>query len=187
MTSALQPAEREPVAIDEAAVDEAIAVCRGDMRATIKALLLAGLALEEQVEHALRRTSAGYLRSRPSRDPQYYGSHAVHLPVATADTGRLLLAARDALKAVWKQGYSYKKAGVMLLDLCPAARVQGDLWTEPDSSRSQALMKAVDAINRDFGRDTVAYAAAGRQKAWKLRSDQKSARFTTCWHELLRV
>lgn len=37
--------------------------------------------------------------------------------------------ARDALKAAWKPGYSYMKAGIMLLDLCPATKVQGDLWT----------------------------------------------------------
>jgi len=121
------------------------------------------------------------------QDVQYYGSHAVHLPVASADTGRLIEAARDALKAAWKPGFSYKKAGIMLLDLCPASRVQGDLWTAPDSTRSQALMTALDSINRDFGRDTVGYASAGRQKAWGLRSDQKSPRYTTCWHELLRV
>jgi len=68
MTSAPQPAEREPVAIDDAAVDEAIAACRGDMRATIKALLLAGQDLEEQVEKARCLASAGYLRCRPSRE-----------------------------------------------------------------------------------------------------------------------
>ena len=67
MTSAPQPAERLPVAIDEAAVDEAIAACRGDMRATVKALLLAGQVLEEQVEEARRGASAGFLRIRPLR------------------------------------------------------------------------------------------------------------------------
>jgi len=108
---------------------------------------------------------------------QYYGSHAVHLPVASADTGRLILAARDALKAAWKPGHSYKKAGIMLLDLCPAARVQGDLWTAPDSPRSQSLMIALDSINRDFGRDAIGYASTVRRRAWGLRSDQKSTRY----------
>jgi len=45
-------------------------------------------------------------------------------------------------------------------------------------------MTALDSINRDYGRDTVGYASAGRQKTWGLRSDKKSPRFTTCWHEL---
>ena len=42
-------------------------------------------------------------------------------------------------------------------------------------------------LNRRFGRDTVSFAAAGRRRAWKLRSEFLSPRFTTKWDELLRV
>ena len=120
-------------------------------------------------------------------DVQYYGSHAVHLPVASADTGRLIEAARDALKAAWKPGYSYQKGRHYAAGLMRRLARAGRLWSAPDSGRSQSLMKALECINRDFGRDTIGYASAGRRKAWGLRSDQKSPRYTTCWHELLRV
>ena len=49
----------------------------------------------------------------------------------------------------------------MLLDLVQADRVQGGLFDRPDSARSQARMRALDQLNRRFGRDTVSYAAAG--------------------------
>ena len=48
-------------------------------------------------------------------------------------------------------------------------------------------MTALGGINGEYGRNAVGYASTGRQKAWGLRSDQKSARYTTCWDELLRV
>jgi DNA polymerase V len=48
-------------------------------------------------------------------------------------------------------------------------------------------MRAVDALNRRFGRDTVTYAASGIRRAWKLRSAFLSPRYTTSWDELLRV
>ena len=120
-------------------------------------------------------------------EPQYDASRAVRLPVASADTGKLLKAASHALRALWKPGFSYKKAGVILLDLRPASRVQGDLWEQPDSPRAAGLMQAIDALNNRHGRDTVVYGSAGRRKAWKLRSDQLSPRYTTSWQELLKV
>jgi DNA polymerase V len=118
-------------------------------------------------------------------DPQYDAARTVRLPVATSDTGRLIKAAERALEALWKDGYSYKKAGVILLDLVPARRVQGDLWDAPDSPRVQKLMAAVDALNRDHGRGTIAFASCGTQRAWSLRSEQRSASYTTSWDELL--
>jgi DNA polymerase V len=120
-------------------------------------------------------------------DPQYHATRAVRLPIASADTGVLGEAAAQALRMLWKDGFRYKKAGVMLLDLGPANRVQGDLWTAPDTPRSKALMNALDSLNRDYGRGTLTYAAAGKQQAWKLRRDFTSPRYTTEWSELLSV
>ena len=120
-------------------------------------------------------------------DPQYAAQQPVTLPIATADTGKLITAARRGLGAIWRPGYRYKKAGIMLLDLVPAATVRGALFDRPDTPRSQARMRAVDGLNRRFGRDTVSFAASGRRRAWKLRSEFISQRFTTDWDELLRV
>ena len=125
-------------------------------------------------------------RFRPD-DAQYDGVQAIALPVATADTGKLIAAAQRGLGALYRPGYRYKKAGIMLLDLVPAAAVQGGLFDRPDTPRAQAGMRAVDALNRRFGRDTVTFAASGRRRAWKLRSEFLSPRFTTDWDELLRV
>ena len=41
--------------------------------------------------------------------------------------------------------------------------------------------------NRDYGRGTLTYAAAGKQQAWKLRRDFMSPRYTTEWSELLSI
>jgi len=75
----------------------------------------------------------------------------------------------------------------MLLDLLPAAQVQGGLFDKPDSRRSAACMIAIDALNKRYGRDTVTLAASGRKRGWKLRCDFISPRYTTSWDELLNV
>jgi DNA polymerase V len=81
-------------------------------------------------------------------DPQYTAQQPVTLLVARADTGKLIAAAKHGLSAIWRPGFRYKNAGIMLLDLVPAASVQGALFDRPDTPRSRALMGAVDSLNR---------------------------------------
>jgi DNA polymerase V len=68
------------------------------------------------------------------QDAQYHASKLIQLPVASADTGKLVAAALRALSLIWKPGYRYKKAGVMLLDLGPASHVQAGLFDAPDDA-----------------------------------------------------
>ena len=130
-----------------------------------------------------------FVQTNPFRiqDAQYAGVQTVRLPVATADTGKIIRAARLGLNAIWRDGFQYKKAGVMLLDLAPAGQVQGGLFDRPDGPRTQARMRALDHLNRRFGRDTVTYAAAGIARPWTMQRGSLSPRYSTCWDELLRV
>ena len=125
-------------------------------------------------------------RFKPDQ-PQHCASQGVQLPVATADTGKLIGAALRGLRMIWRDGFSYKKAGVMFLDLVPAASVQAGLFDAPDTPARQRLMGVVDRLNAQYGRDTVSFARSGWQRAWKLRSLHCSPRYTTSWEELLRV
>ena len=79
----------------------------------------------------------------------------VRLPVATSDSAKLIGAALAGLAAIWRDGYRYKKAGVVLLDLHPAAAVQEGLFDKKDDARRVTLMRTVDRLNIRFGRDTV--------------------------------
>jgi DNA polymerase V len=130
-----------------------------------------------------------FVQTNPFRtqDAQYAREQTVRLPVATADTGKIVRAARLGLNAIWRDGFQYKKAGVMLLDLAPASSIQGGLFDRPDSPRAQARMRALDHLNHRFGRDTVTYAAAGIARPWKMQRGSLSPRYSTCWDELLSV
>ena len=125
-------------------------------------------------------------RFRPT-DPQHHATRPVQLPVATCDTAKLITAALAGLASAWRPGFSYKKAGVVLLDLHPAQNVQAGLFDAPDTTRRKALMRALDKLNGRYGRDTLTFAASGSRRAWKLRSELLSPRYTTSWEELLKV
>ena len=123
-----------------------------------------------------------------AEDAQHYAARPVRLPVATSDTTKLIGAALAGLTAIWRDGYRYKKAGVVLLDLRPAAAVQEGLFDKKDDARRVMLMRTVDRLNARFSRDTVSFAAAGRrQRPWKLRRELLSPCYTTAWDGLLRV
>ena len=122
-----------------------------------------------------------------AEDAQHYAARPVRLPVATSDSARLIGAALAGLAAIWRDGYRYKKAGVVLLDLHPAASVQEGLFDKKDDARRVMLMRSVDRLNIRFGRDTVSFAAAGRRRPWQLRREFVSPCYTTAWDGLLRV
>ena len=130
---------------------------------------------------------SGFSNPFKPNEPQYHASQLVTLPVATSSTPKLIQAALHGLRAIWKSGVRYKKAGVLLLDLSAATHVQGDLWTAADDNRSKALMGALDSLNGRYGRATVTLASTGRRQGWRLRAERRSARYTTDWQELLRV
>ncbi|MDO9427349.1 MAG: Y-family DNA polymerase [Methylobacterium sp.] len=125
-------------------------------------------------------------RHKPE-DAQYHAIRPVRLTIGTSDTARLIRAALWGLKGIYRPGFRYKKCGILLLDLHPAAAVQGSLFLQPDQPRRVQLMAAVDALNARYGKDRVRYAASGMDRPWKLRAEHLSQRYTTRWGELLNV
>ncbi|MDH5763723.1 MAG: DUF4113 domain-containing protein [Nitrospinota bacterium] len=73
------------------------------------------------------------------------------------------------------------------MDLIPAALEQKHLFADSDPRPSDHLMGVVDRINQDHGPDTVFFGAQGVEREWKMRCGSRSPRYTTQWHELLRV
>ena len=130
-----------------------------------------------------------FLQTNPFKpeEPQYNNAVTVKLVKPTDNSFRLSEAALYGLKRIYKPGYAYKKAGVMLMSLCPADQVPADLFSgfdEPDTQRAKNLMTTLDEINAKMGRGTVRSAGEGIQKAWAMRSDNKSKAFTTDWQQL---
>ena len=75
--------------------------------------------------------------------------------------------------------------GVMLTLLSSKTARQGTLFGDPTArEKSAKLMAVMDAINQEFGRDTLHSAAEGVAKRWAMRAKMRSPRYTTQWDEL---
>jgi len=122
--------------------------------------------------------------SRFREGPSYSNSATLSLPVATDDTAELIGYALRGVESIYRSGYLYIKAGVMLLNLMPATLVQPNFFDSRDRERYRLLMQTIDGINTRFGSGTLQFAAAGLVKPWAMRSAQRSLRFTTRWAEI---
>ena len=120
-----------------------------------------------------------------STQPFYANSATVTLPYPTDFTPDLVEAAMQLLEKLYRPGFHYQKCGVMLLDLSPVMRVQADLFDTRDRSREAWLMRALDALNTDYGARTVRIGnTGGSRPAWAMRQAFRSPRYTTNWKEL---
>jgi len=87
----------------------------------------------------------------------------------------------------FREGYNFKKVGVMVLDLVPEHTVQLSVFDESNHSRSKQAMAAFDSINTRFGKDIIRYAVQGYKKKWKLKQERLSPCYTTNINEVLTI
>ena len=110
------------------------------------------------------------------------------LAPATDDTRILTTAALRLVDTLYRPGYAYAKAGVLLSELCPRRPRQPDLFAAPGPSPASArLMQTLDGINARWGRDTLRLAAEGTTQAWQMKRAHLSPRYTTDWKGLPAV
>ena len=117
-----------------------------------------------------------------SEGKQYAKSATVRLQRPTADTRLLLKAAIKGLRSIYKPGYDFAKAGVMLMDIRPAGTVQGELDLFADGEERSGLMSAIDGINAKFGRTAIRVASTGagdRRRDWQMRQELRTPHYTT--------
>lgn len=131
-----------------------------------------------------------FIRTNPfnARMPQYHPSLTLPLPEATDDTRALTGWALKGLARIYRPGFDYNKAGVMLSCLQPLQNRQSALFrSAADHERAEHLMTAMDAINRRWGRGTLRVCAENDQSAWRMRRDKMSPAYTTRWADVPRV
>ncbi len=112
----------------------------------------------------------------------YFNSSSISLPYFTAFTPEMISIALEELRKIFRPGFFYKKAGVLLENLRPEG--QASLFDPLDRTKANCLMKTVDHLNATLGRSTVRFGSEGIAPAWRPRAEHCSPRYTTDWKEL---
>ncbi|MCR4303172.1 MAG: Y-family DNA polymerase [Gallionella sp.] len=143
-------------------------------------------------QHSLAGGIQVYIRTNPHKanshkegDPQYQPAMLLPLSEPTGDTRLLCRAALNALRQIYRSGYAYQKAGVMLTEIIAATAMPRTLFEDVAAQqKSAALMATLDRINRRMGSGTMQLLGEGVRKSWAMRRGNMSQRYTTEWDEL---
>jgi DNA polymerase V len=115
---------------------------------------------------------------------QYSNTTTIGLPVATNYTPELVQYASRALEDIYRDGYRYKKVGILMSELVSSDQIQANFFDDRNRDRAKKLMQTMDEINLKMGKDAIKFAAEGMEQLWKLRSQYRSPKYTTCWDDL---
>ena len=130
---------------------------------------------------------------------QYWNFQETRLITPTSSTIPIVKAATDVLRSIYKQGYQYKKAGVIVLGISPKSPIQQDLFdiNAEQIEKFNKLDKVIDRINRCYGSETIVIGSQqytkkdGKGKADvfanAIKHDFKSKNPTTRWSDIIKL
>ena len=130
-----------------------------------------------------------YIRTSPfDKNRKYYSnSITIDLPVATNNSLELVKAAINGLSKIYKYGYFYQKAGIILSKLREASENEFNLLAPIMEKKSKTLMQAIDFTNAKYGRNAVSIAQAGINNSWKMRREHSSKIDTASFDSLPKI
>ena len=118
--------------------------------------------------------------------PQYYQSINVTIPFPTNSSIELIKFAKIGLDAIYKKGYAYKKAGVIVGGITPESEKQFNLF-EDEHPKHRKLMNVMDQMNFKYGVKKLKIGSQALDKTWKMRQDLLSPNYTTKWNDILTI
>lgn len=122
-----------------------------------------------------------------NKDPRYSNQLTVTIE-ATDNSFDLISAATRAAKHLWRPGFRYQKAGIVLIDLTtPQDLPVQDMFATRDPEKSKAIMAALDAVNARYGRGTLRPGLVAPAPHWGMRRQNLSPCYTTRIEDLLLV
>ncbi len=119
------------------------------------------------------------------KEKQYSNSIKLQLPYPTNNSIKIVKRALEGIKKIYRQGYRYKKAGVILYGLTKAKQTRGLL--DYDRESSESIMNTLDRINERYGSSTIRLASEGVDKSWSMRRESVSPCYTTRFDDLVEV
>jgi len=116
--------------------------------------------------------------------PQTSGGYHVTLPEATSDHRTIIVTAVDACRKLFRSGYGYKKAGVVITKLVPEEGHTKSLFEDSEAhERDARLSGAIDRINRSYGPGSILLGLQGDGHIKNAREHQ-SPHYTTLWSDI---
>ena len=136
-------------------------------------------------ESLIAKSITIFIRTSPFQNQfaYYSNSKTIDLPIATDNSIEIVKTALTGLKYIFKNGYRYQKAGIMLSGLS-SSEGSKNLFSSIKDNKIKNLMKSIDNTNYRFGRSTLSLASAGINKKWNIKRQHSSKIDTADFHYL---
>ena len=118
--------------------------------------------------------------------PQHYDADTVHLEVPTDSTLEIVALVHQSLKKIFKEGFGYKKAGVICSNLTAKSQVEHTLFDPIDRGKHSKLMESIDRINSKHGRKSILLASENNT-VLESNKQHLSPNYTTEWDDIIHV
>jgi DNA polymerase V len=125
--------------------------------------------------------------NRFSKTDYYANSATYELSNPSLSLIELQFWVREGLDSIFREGFYYKKAGVILHGLLPQTGETQRLFDIESYEKHRRLMQAFDTIHRRFGRCAIRFGARKIRNEWEMKSESRSLRYTTQLREILHV
>jgi len=110
----------------------------------------------------------------------------MHLPFPTNFSIEIARFAVEGLKRIFKTGYQYKKAGVIVMDITSENTNQISMF-ENTNPKHRVLMDVMDRLNNEIGQKKVKLASQALDRTWKMKQERLSPRYTTRLDEVITI
>lgn len=120
-------------------------------------------------------------------EAKYANGVVIDMPYPTDDVRLLTKAAVDALDRVYRPGFKYSKAEVLLMNLCQPGEYTDDLFAASQPTEPSKVMAVLDQINERWGRGTLRAASVPGNPEWAMRREMMSKSYTTRLDQLWTV
>ncbi len=120
--------------------------------------------------------------------PQHNGNATITFEEATDDTITLTTNAIRILYGIFRKGYAYKRAGVIVTDIVNRRAVQQSLFTSAlDRIKRQRLMQAIDAVNSAEGTYSKLHVATSTADTRRVNRNMLSPFYSTRLSDIITV
>lgn len=140
-------------------------------------------------QHSLATVVTVFLQTNPFAEntPQYSNQIVIQLPVPTNETPELIQQSVSGLMSIYREGYRFKKAGVIVSEIVPERPLQTNLFDTRNREKFKKAMVTMDKLNASYGRQKVKIAAQGFDRKWRLKNEKLSPCYTTNLKDILTV
>lgn len=121
-----------------------------------------------------------------AKDKQYSASKIVNCNFPTNSSLVLSASAIKAIGEIYKEGYAYKKAGVILTGIVPAKNHQLQIF-EKQNPKHQPLMETIDHINKKYASPKIKLGSQDLVRTWKMKQQYLSPCYTTKLTDIITV